>query len=71
MGIKVTTVRLREELANDLAAVARADGVSTSEAVREAIEKHVDERRADPEFQHRVKREFERSQATLSRLLGD
>ena len=39
-----------------------------SEAVRQAIEKHVAERRADEEFQKRLKQLLEEEQKLLKRL---
>ena len=39
-----------------------------SEAVREAIEKHIAERRADGDFQKRVKHLLEEDQKVLKRL---
>lgn len=68
MAIKVTTVRLEEELANELAAVARVDGMSASEAVREAVASHVAERRADPDFQKALKLRMEEDRQILEQL---
>ena len=55
-------------MAAELAAVARADGIPISEAVRQAIEKHIAERRADEEFQKRLKALLEDEQKLLKRL---
>ncbi|MFL5834226.1 MAG: ribbon-helix-helix protein, CopG family [Solirubrobacterales bacterium] len=68
MATKATSFRLPEPLAAELAAVARADGMPISEAVRQAIEKHVAERRADDEFQERLKQLLEEEQKLLKRL---
>ena len=68
MATKVTTLRLPDFMAAELAAVARADDMPVSEAVREAIEKHIDERRSDKSFQSRLKRLLEEDQAVLKRL---
>lgn len=67
---KVTTLRLAEGMAAELAAVARADGMTVSEAVREAIEKHIAERRASQEFQARLKKRLEEDREVLERLSG-
>jgi predicted DNA-binding protein len=67
---KATSLRLPESLAAELAAVARADGMPISEAVREAIEKHIAERRADQEFQARLKKRLEEDREVLERLAG-
>jgi len=68
MATKVTTLRLPDFMAAEIAAVARADDMPVSEAVREAIEKHIDERRADKDFQDRVKRLLKEDQEVLKRL---
>jgi predicted DNA-binding protein len=68
MATKVTTLRLPDFMAAELAAVARADDMPVSEAVREAIEKHIAERRSDKGFQSRLKRLLEEDQAVLKRL---
>jgi len=68
MATKVTSLRLPDHMAAELAAVARADDMPVSEAVREAIEKHIAERRADKEFQKRVKEILEEDQRILKRL---
>ncbi len=68
MATKVTTLRLPDFMAAELAAVARTDDMPVSEAVREAIEKHIEERRGDKEFQRRLKKRLEEDQAVLKRL---
>ena len=54
--VVVSTVRLSRELATALSAVARADEVPVSEALREAIDRHIAIRRADQAFQDRLKK---------------
>jgi len=68
MAIKALSIRLDEGVAADLAAVARIDGVSVSEAVREAIAKHIAIRRADQDFQKRLKELIEENRELLKRL---
>jgi hypothetical protein len=68
---KVTTLRLSEGMAAELAAVARVDGMSVSEAVREAVEKHIAERRTDQEFRARLKKRLEEDREVLARLTED
>ena len=68
MASKATSLRLSEPMAAELAAVARADGIPISEAVRQAIEKHIAERRADKDFQKRLKDLLEEDQKLLKRL---
>ena len=68
MATKVTTLRLPDFMAAEIAAVAQTDDMSVSEAVREAIEKHIAERRADKGFQQRLKKRLEEDQEVLKRL---
>lgn len=66
--VKATSLRLSEDLAAELHAVARADGVPISEAVRAAISKHIAERRANEDFQGRLRKLMEEDQEVLERL---
>jgi Arc/MetJ-type ribon-helix-helix transcriptional regulator len=68
MPTKVTTLRLPDYMAAELSAVARADGLSVSEVVRDSIAKHIAERRADEGFQKRLKLLLEEDQKVLKRL---
>lgn len=68
MAAKATSLRLPEPMAAELTAVARADGMPVSEVVREAIAKHIAERRADKDFQKRLKQLLEEDQKLLKRL---
>jgi len=68
MATKATSLRLPEPMAAELTTVARADGIPVSEAVRAAIEKHIAERRADKEFQKRLKKLVEADQEVVKRL---
>lgn len=68
MSVKVTTLRLPECLAAELKAVARTDGVTVSDAVREAVGKHIAERRSDEGFQGRLKNLLREDEAVLKRL---
>lgn len=52
----------------DLEAVAKADGLSMSEAVHNAIREHIAARRADPEFQARLRRLLAEEADVLKRL---
>ena len=66
--LKAMTLRLRREQAAELEAVAAADGVSVSDAVRAAIDAHIDARRADSAFQERLRRNLEEQREILERL---
>jgi predicted transcriptional regulator len=65
---KSMTLRLDDEKARELEAVARADDTSVSEAVRSAIDHHIAQRRADEEFQSRLRRLMEDEREVLERL---
>jgi hypothetical protein len=54
--------------ADALEAVARADNQSVSEAVRSAIEEHIDARRSDPAFRERLESLFEADREVFERL---
>ena len=62
------SLRLPRETAADLEAVARTDGVPVSEAVREAINDHIASRRADKDFQARLKQRLDEDREVLERL---
>ena len=65
---KAMTLRLPSEQADALELVAGVDGVSMSEAVRDAIESHIENRRADEGFQQRLAASMERHKRILDRL---
>jgi Arc/MetJ-type ribon-helix-helix transcriptional regulator len=68
MSTKAMTLRLPADRAAELEAVARADHKPVSEAVREAIDKLIDERRQDKEFQARLQAMINEDREILKRL---
>ena len=68
MGQKAMTLRLDDEQAEALEKVAEVDGVSVTDAIREAIDTHIAERTADEVFQERLKDSMDRHQRILDRL---
>ncbi|HET7122469.1 MAG TPA: ribbon-helix-helix protein, CopG family [Solirubrobacterales bacterium] len=68
MATKVLSLRLPEEIAMEIAAVARANGVSVSRAIRFAIEDYVVAQRADKAFKARLKKRLEEDRELLERL---
>jgi hypothetical protein len=64
------TVRLDDQLAADTEALARAEGKSLNETVKQALREAAERRRADPEFKARVKRIIEEDRELLERLAG-
>jgi predicted transcriptional regulator len=65
---KNLTVRLDDELAADADALARADGISLNETVKQALKEAVERRRKDPEFKARLRRVIEEDRELLERL---
>jgi predicted transcriptional regulator len=65
---KNLTVRLDDELAADTEALARAEGKSLNETVKQALKESVENRRKDPKFKARVKRIIEEDRELLERL---
>lgn len=68
---RAMSLRLSEEMADDLAAVARTDDVPISEFVRAAIAEHIAARRADAGFQRRLKEQMAEDRRILERLAGE
>jgi len=66
--MKVMTVRIDEELATELAAVARAEDVPVSEAVRAAFHQFIADRMADPEVRRRLLKRLEEEHEVLERM---
>jgi predicted transcriptional regulator len=64
------SLRLPENLANELAALARIEEVAMSEAIRMAIVDHIGSRSADPNFQARLRRRLEEDREVAERLIG-
>lgn len=65
---KNMTLRLSSVQADELEAVARAEGISVSDAVREAITEHIDRKRKDKAFRDRLRAVMERDREILERL---
>ena len=68
MSKRAFTVRLPEEQAADLEAVAQVDGLSVAEEIRDAIADRVAQRRADKAFQSRLREAIEQNRRALERL---
>jgi predicted transcriptional regulator len=65
---KTMTLRLSDEQARQLEAVARVDETTVSDAVRQAIDERIAARRADQDFQKRLRRMLEENKEALERL---
>lgn len=62
------TLRIDGELAADTEALARAEGTSLNETVKQVLSEAVERRRRDPEFQQRIRRIVAEDQELLERL---
>lgn len=62
------TVRLPDDVATDAEALARAEGQSLNETVKQALIEAVERRRDDPGFKARLTKIIEQDQELLDRL---
>jgi post-segregation antitoxin (ccd killing protein) len=62
------TLRLTADQADELEAVARAEGISVSDTVREAIAEHIERKRRDKGFRERLRLVMDRDREILERL---
>ena len=62
------TVRLPEELAADAEALARVEGKSVNETIKDALADAVERKRRDPKFKARVRKIIEEDRELLERL---
>jgi len=65
---KHLTVRLPDELAAEAEAVARAEGTSLNETIKEALAEAVERRRRDPAFKKRLRQIIHQDRELLERL---
>jgi hypothetical protein len=65
---KNMTVRLPDQLAADTEAMARVEGQSINETVKEALAEAIERRRKDPEFRARLRKIVQDDQELLERL---
>lgn len=65
---KNLTVRLDDDLAADTEALARAEGQSLNETVKEALREAIERRRRDPKFRARIQRIIKEDRELLERL---
>lgn len=62
------TVRLPDDLAADAEALARVEGKSVNELVKDALTDTVEQRRRDPKFKARLRQIIEEDRELLERL---
>ncbi len=65
---KNLTVRLPDELAADAEALARVEGKSVNETIKDAIAAAVEQHRRDPQFRKRVRQIIDEDRELLERL---
>jgi len=65
---KSMTLRLTDQQAAELDAIARVENVPIAEEVRRALTDHIAARRRDKAFQARLKASIKRNQEILDRL---
>lgn len=68
---KTYSLRLDEDQARQLEMVARIDGVSVSEEIRDAIWARIDSRRSNPKFRAAVKAIIAEDRDLLDKLAGN
>jgi hypothetical protein len=68
MPMKNMTLRLDDERAATLEMIARAENKSVTDAVRTAIDEHIETRRRDKAFMDRLKARHERERELYDRL---
>lgn len=65
---KVISIRMPADLAAQIDAMARAEGVSISETMRAAAYRYIATRRADQDFQERLSKRLEEDREVLEAL---
>jgi hypothetical protein len=65
---KNLTVRLPEQLAADAEALARVEGQSVNETIKQALEEAIARRRKDPKFRARLRKIIDEDRELLERL---
>ncbi len=65
---KNLTVRLDDDLAADTEALARVEGQSLNETVKQALREAVERRQKDPAFKRRIRQIIEEDRELLERL---
>jgi Arc/MetJ-type ribon-helix-helix transcriptional regulator len=67
-AVKMMTLRLPDEQAREVEAVARAERIPVSELIREAIDTHIAARRGDGAFRERLQAMLDEDREVLERL---
>jgi predicted DNA-binding protein len=67
-GVKVSTLRMPDQMAKRLGAIARAEGLPVSEVLREGIENLIAARCSDEGFKERLRKVHEEDRDVLKDL---
>ena len=65
---KIMTVRIEDDLNDEINTVARADDALASEVVRAALYHYIAARKSDPQFQTRLRELLEKDAEVIGRL---
>lgn len=68
VGTKNFTLRLDEELADQVRVLAALENKSMSDVLRDAVVEHVERRRSDPAFKRLIEKSRERHEALLQQF---
>jgi len=68
METKAMTLRLPADKAAELEEISRTDDMPVSKTVLAAIDRHIEERRNDAEFQQRLRQRMDEHRQVLERL---
>ncbi len=68
MSSRAISIRLPQQMAAELTAIARTKDVPTSEVIREAIENYISSLSTDKDFRLRLKKHLEDEMKVLERL---
>ena len=68
--MKTLAIRLEEDRHAQLSVLAQLAGRTITDEIREAIERHIEARKADPELTMKAEGVLEESQAAIATLFG-
>lgn len=68
MDRKAVCLRLPQGMADELNAIARANGQPTSEVMRDALEEFIVSRRSDKEFKERLAKRLEEDRELMEKF---
>ena len=70
-GTTPITVRVPNDVAAEIAVVARAEGVNVSEVIRAGMYRHLSSLRTDPAFQKRLRQRLDEDREIMERYAED